>query len=153
MAKAKFADKAEAKTALSAAKEERKAAKEELRAFEKEHGLAKGEDHAGDEKNGKKWAKLKKVVDSKDEAVNDIEESMKELKSEKTIRPSKYEYPADVVTAADKKKWRAKQRTAAKKKDKGDEETAAPAEKKEKKNGNGNGEKKEKKKEKVSQED
>lgn len=114
---AKFKNKAEAKEALATAKEERKAAFAELRAFEKENSLAKGEDHSAS-KVGKKWAKLKAAYDKKVTASDAIEEAMKGLKSEPTVRPSKYTYPADCVTAADKKKFRAAARAAAKKGDK-----------------------------------
>jgi hypothetical protein len=120
---AKFANKAEAKEALTAAKESKKSAKQELKAFEKENELASGEDHSGDAKHGKRWSKLKKAVDSAEAKVTDIEGEMEGLKSAKVDRPSKYEYPADVVTALDKKKYRAKMRAAAKKADKGDATT------------------------------
>jgi hypothetical protein len=118
MAKQKFANKAEAKEALAQAKEERKAAKEELRAFEKENDLEKGGDHSAN----KKWAKLNGSLEKKEALIAEIEESMKDLKSEKVARVSKYEYPEDVVSAADKKKFRAAARAAAKKAAKGETE-------------------------------
>lgn len=120
-----YASKAEAKEALTAAKAERKVAKDELRAFEKEHELAKGEDHSADEKLGKKWKKLNDMVEKKEAAVSEIEEAMKDVKAAKAERPSKYDYPADVVTAADKKKYRTKMRAAAAKAEKGTEEPKA----------------------------
>ena len=110
----KFKNKAEAKEALGTAKEERKAAQSELRAFEKENSFEKGGDHSGN----KKWAKLKATVDKKAQAEEAIKTAMQSLKSERTPRPSKYTYPADCVSAADKKKYRAKMRAAAKSGDK-----------------------------------
>ena len=120
MAKTKFADKAEAKAALATAKEDRKSAKQELKAFEKENDLEVGGDHSGN----KRWAKLKKAVDAKEAVVTEIEEAIEGLKSEKTVRPTKYEYPAaeggGEMTAAEKKRYRAKMRAQKNKAEKGD---------------------------------
>lgn len=125
--------KEEAKKKLADAKEEAKAARSEMRAFEKENDLAKDTDHAGHEKLGKKWSKLKEAFDKKQKKVDEATASLAEVKKDKTPRPSKYEYPkgegGKEMTAAEKKKYRAKMRAEAKRKEKGD----AKAEKKEKK--------------------
>jgi hypothetical protein len=126
---AKFKNKEEAKTALTTAKEEKKAAFEELRAFEKENKLAKGEDHSGHEKLGKKWSKLKGTYDKKKAAVEEIETASKELKGERTPRATQYTYP-EGASASEKKKIRAAARAAAKKAAKEANGEAKPAKEK-----------------------
>lgn len=122
--------KEEAKAKLASLKEERKAAKEELRAFEKENKLAKETDHGGHEKFGKRWTKLNDAYQKKVAAIEKLEAEMAEIKTEKKSRVSTYEYPADVKTAAEKKKHRAKMRAEKKRAEKG--EAAPKKEKKEK---------------------
>jgi hypothetical protein len=144
MAKKKFADKAEAKKALETAKEESAAAKQELRAFEKENKLEKGGDHS----SNKKWSKLNKAYTAKQAEVEEIREALKEVKGPRKERVSKYEYPAEAKTAADKKKWRAKMRAEAKRAEKGDK----PAKKKDKASKAEKSEKSEKKSKKEKKE-
>lgn len=145
--------KEELKEQLKSLKEERKAAKEELRGFEKENKLAKGEDHSGDAKHGKKWAKLNQVVSNKEEKIAKVEASLEETKGEKGSGGfrQKYEYPDDITSAEDKKKYRAKMRAAAKRAEKGESEEK-PKKGKDAKEGVKK-DKKKVKKEKVEEED
>jgi hypothetical protein len=108
--------RAEIKEDLKAAKEELKVAKTEKRDFEKSSKLAKDTDHSGDAKHGKRWTKLNDMVVKKTTQVENLQKAVDEAKPETTVRPSKYDYPADVVSALDKKKYRTAQRAAAKKK-------------------------------------
>jgi hypothetical protein len=124
----KFANKDEAKTALSTAKEERKAAKTELRAFEKENELEHDADHSGNAKVGKKWKKLSDAYANKNTKVEKIQGEVDGFKKEKVERVSKYEYPKvddgkggkREMTAGEKKKFRAKSRAEGKKAEKGE---------------------------------
>lgn len=119
---------------LDAKKVELKEKRAELEAFEKEKGLKRGKDHSEDEKSGKKWKRLKGEVDALAAQRNTLADAVKDSKpkKEKVDRPSKYEYPADCTTADLKKKFRAAQRTAAKKKDKPEKVKVEKAEKTEK---------------------
>jgi len=126
--------KAELKDARTAAKEEYTVAKDEQRAFEKENGLAKGEDHSGDKKVGKKWKTMNDMTEKKKAAYEAAKTAYEEAPKEKVERESKYAYPDDVKTAADKKKYRAKMRADAKKaeKEEGKEKTGKKKDKGEK---------------------
>lgn len=128
MAKEKFKSYEAAKEALAPAREKLKAAKDERRAFEKENKLAKETDHSADEKHGKKWAKLNATVVAAQAEVDSAKEFMdaNKPKKEKAGRASTYEYPKEVVTVADKKKYRAKMRADKKRAEKGE---AAPEKK------------------------
>lgn len=121
MGKLKFENVEAAKENLASTKEELAVAQAEKKAFEKENKLAKGEDHS-ESKVGKKWTKLNDQVQKKLKAIEDIKAYMSENKpkKEKAGRVTSYTYPADVVTAGDKKKYRAKMRAEAKKADKAD---------------------------------
>lgn len=143
MATKKFANKAEAKEALSSAKEEKKAAFSELRAFEKENELAKGGDHSKDAKVGKKWNKLNETYQKKKASVEELEGAVKETKSDKTARKTVYDYPADIKTAGEKKKYRAKMRAEKKRAAKGDKTAENGTEKKASKKDKKKGKKKE----------
>jgi len=121
--------KDELKADLTAAREEKKAAFEEKRAFEKENKLEKGADHSGHEKLGKKWTKLETGLKAKQDKIKKIEEDIASLKKESSSSRTVYDYPEDIKSAADRKKYRAKARAAKKKAEKG--ETDKP--KKEKK--------------------
>ena len=114
--------KAELKEDLKAVKEELSVAKTEKKNFEKSSKLEKGGDHSADPKHGKKWTRLNAMVVKKTEEVEKLQAAITEAKGEAINRPSKYEYPADVLTAGDKKKYRAAQRAAAKKAAKGEAE-------------------------------
>lgn len=110
--------KAELKEDLKAAKEELKVARTEKRDFEKSNKLEKDADHSGNEKSGKRWTKLNDMVVKKQAAVDKIQVAIDEAAPEATVRAVKYDYPEDVVTALDKKKYRAAQRAAKKKAEK-----------------------------------
>jgi len=135
--------KDEAKAAVKTAKEGYKAARGEQRAFEKEHSLEKDVDHSGNEKQGKRWTKLSDRTKAAQEKVDKAEKALEEVKASGGSRRTTYDYPADVKTAADRKKFRTQQRAIKKKKEKGDEP------KKEKKVEKVEGEKKKVKKEKT----
>jgi hypothetical protein len=109
---------AEVKEQLASQKDEAKQAKKDLNKFCKENKLEADKEHP----DNKKWVKLKTLVEKTQKAVEDSEKWLEENKDKKesTPRASKYEYPADVVTAADKKKFRAQARAAANKKTKGE---------------------------------
>lgn len=113
MAKAKTYEQAQEE--LASAKATRKECNEAMAEFLKENKLKKGEDYSGhsDEKIAKKWKKLAAAQTEARAAVTAAEEAEKALKP-KAERASKYEYPEDVVTADDRKKYRAKMRNAAK---------------------------------------
>jgi hypothetical protein len=119
MAKKTFAERKEELTSL---KEDAKQARKDYKNFCKEAKLDPEVDNSADGKNGKKWTKLKALVEKTSKAVTETETWLAENKEskERTPRASKYEYPAEVVTAADKKKYRAQQRASANKKDKGE---------------------------------
>lgn len=104
----------ESEALLKSTKEEREVARAELKAFKKEKGI-KGEDPT-DEKILKTFTKLKGKKESKEASVEEIREWQKanKPKKERAERPSKYTYPAECVTPLDKKKFRAKARTAKK---------------------------------------
>lgn len=112
--------KEEAKKKLADAKDEAKAARGELRDFEKENDLEKGGDHSKHEKAGKKWSKLNDALKKKQDKVDAAQAVLDEVKKDKAPRPSKYEYPAEVKTPQDKKKYRAKMRAEKKRAEKGD---------------------------------
>jgi len=118
----KFKTFEDATAAMDTAKSARKAAREALKQFEVDNKLKHREDHSGDKKLGKQWSKLNDALQAQITAFEDAEAASKELKPAKQ-RESKYDYPADVTTAEQKKKYRTAQRAAAKKAEK---EAAAP---------------------------
>ena len=100
--------------AATKTRQEASAAKE---AYAKEHGLKTKKDHSDDPKHGKAWKALQKVykaAKAEEEAAKETEKGLKP----KVVKSSKYEYPEDVITADDKKKYRAKMRASAKAADK-----------------------------------
>lgn len=115
--------------AVETAKATRNAANESMQEFLKENKLKKG-DHS--EHEDKKVAKeYKRIAASQKEARAAFalaEEAAKALKPAKT-RVTTYEYPKEITTPEDKKRYRAKMRTAAKQKDKPEGE-AKPKKKK-----------------------
>lgn len=173
MGKLKVTTMEEATELLSSTKEELNAAKEEKSVYLKENGLKKNDDHSSDKKHGKNITRMDGVIAKKRELIDELKTWMQENKpaKEKKERAVKYDYPEDVVSAEDKKKYRAKQRTAAKNADKpkkeakekkAKKEEAAPEEKPSKKekskeekstNKDGKKEKKEKKEKKAQAED
>lgn len=95
------------------AKDALKAAKADLKAFRKENKIKPGEEPT-DEKLTKKFNKLVKAVEEAESELVKADTAIKELTPPKG-RATTYTYPEDVVTAADKKKYRAKMRRDAKK--------------------------------------
>jgi len=136
MAKSKFANYDEAAEAFKATKEELAVAREEKKTYFKENGLSQKEDYSADAKHGKKVKKFQEMIDKKIKERDETEAWMKENKpkKERAVRATTYEYPDDITTAEDKKKYRAKQRAAKKKAEKGEaEEKPTKKEKKAKK--------------------
>jgi hypothetical protein len=132
MAKKTYAERKEELTSL---KEDAKQARKDFKNFCKEAKLDPEADSAADAKHGKKWTKLKALVDKTAKAVTETETWLTENKEkkERTERASKYTYPPEITTAADKKKYRAQQRAAANKKDKGEAAGTEKVSKKKKK--------------------
>lgn len=125
----------EATKAAEGTKAARTAALKAKEAFAKENGLnPKGKGNGDHETHGKAWKKLQKAFTEAKEADEAAQTVAKGLKP-KTERVMKYEYPADVTTDADKKKFRTKMRAAAAKEAKGEtsEEKAPKKDKKAKK--------------------
>lgn len=117
--------------ATAAAKLVRSTAKTVVEAFEKENKLKPMSDHKDDSKHGKAWLKLKNAHRAGQKLVKEAEEAEKALKPAK-IRVTTYEYPADIITTGDKKKYRATQRAAKAKAAKGDTPKVEKASKAEK---------------------
>jgi hypothetical protein len=115
-----------ATAAAEAAKTKRQAARKVLDAFMEKNGLKAKKNHADDAKHGKEWKKLHDIWSAAKEAQEAAEKEAKSLKPV-TERAVKYDYPADVVTADDKKKHRAKMRALALKEAKGESTDAKPA--------------------------
>lgn len=105
----------EAKEALTQKKEELALAKEERKAFCKENGLSSKDDHSDDPKLGKKFKKLNDPVVKKTAEVEEIKAWMdaNKPKKEPKERAVKYEYPAGMTDANEKKKFRAAERRKA----------------------------------------
>lgn len=103
----------EALANLESAKEAKKAAYDAREAFSKKNGLPPKKDHSSHKEFGKAFSPLNQAwLDAKD-AITEAEKIEKEVRP-KSERPSKYDYPADIVTADDKKKYRAKMRAKVK---------------------------------------
>lgn len=95
---------------LEAAKATHTEAKEALKDFRTENEIKKGTDPSEvTGKAGKEYGKLVKAAEKAAEAYEKLKEAEKENRPRKE-RQSKYEYPADVVTAEDRKKYRTKMR-------------------------------------------
>lgn len=105
----------EAQKAKAAQVKEAKAA---LTDYFKENKLKKTEDYTEDPKHGKKVTRLESKVDKYSDELNDINEAIKKLKpgKEKSSEPKKlkYDYPPEIKTAEQKKKYRIEQRKLAK---------------------------------------
>lgn len=117
----KFNSVEDAKALITEQKEIRSSAKEERKAYAKENGLSIKEDHSGDKKHGKKWKQFTDAISAADAQIENAENWVKENKPKKSgggNRASKYEYPSDIVSADDKKKYRAKMRAEAKRTEK-----------------------------------
>lgn len=98
----------QAMEATQISKDAVKAAKAELKAFRKQHNL-KPDDSIEDEKLAKQLTKLTNKLSKAEEELAAAQETAKSLQPVKA-RITSYEYPEDCVTAADKKKYRAKKR-------------------------------------------
>ena len=94
---------------------ELKEAKANLNEFKKENKI-KGDAEPEGEKLQKKYTKLQAAVETTQEELDAIKETVKELKPAK-VRESKYEYP-EGLDAKEKKKFRTAARAAAKKAEK-----------------------------------
>lgn len=163
----KFNNAEDAKAFITSKREDKETAKGELKAFLKENKLDSKADHSEHAKHGKKYKKLQGTVEKLtkeiEEAKNWMESNKPEKKSKGGGTKTTYDYPADITSEADKKKYRAKMRAAKakgetpakeeksskkdKKKEGKAEETATTETKSDKKD------KKDKKKEKTSKED
>lgn len=129
--KDKVIKKAKVENSAESLEAKLKSLSEEKAAYYKENGLKVGKDYANDKKHGAYITKITKAIKEVEEAIKEIKGSVKEAageikKSAKKIKEavksvaSKYEYPADVVTAEQKKKYRRDMRAAAAKAAKGE---------------------------------
>lgn len=121
----------EALEQVNVAKEGLKEAKVAVREFRTENKIKRGKEPE-DAKLKASLAKLEKAVETAKEKLEASRADAKELKPRKQ-RATIYDYPADCVTDADKKKYRAKMRREKRKAEKaeeGGEEKKAPAKKK-----------------------
>jgi hypothetical protein len=116
----------EAMEAVNLKKTALKEAKAALRGFRKENDINPDEEIA-DAKLAKKHGKLVAAVTEAETALEEVSTAAKELKP-KAERAVKYEYP-EGMTAAEKKKFRAKARAAAKKEAKGEATDEKPVKK------------------------
>ncbi len=101
--------------------------RDEFYAFLKENKLKRNKDYSEDAKHGKKFSKFKTEIDKLVILRDGIKEQAKATKPKKAGgRASTYEYPADVTTPEEKKKYRTKMRAEAKKAEKAKEKAEAP---------------------------
>jgi len=101
---------------LNAAKEAKKTARGQFTGFCLKEKCSQKE-APKDKKVKAEWTKLHDDYKAHKAIVEKLEEEEKSLRPKKE-RAVKYEYPADCTSAADKKKYRAKMRAAAKGEDK-----------------------------------
>lgn len=104
----------ELKAALEEAQSSLKSAKSDLKEFMAENKIKKGTEVADvqDKKTRKAYESLVNSVDKFAAQVEKYSAEEKEARPAKA-RASKYEYPDDVVTKEDRKKWRTKMRNQA----------------------------------------
>lgn len=107
----------EAQKAKAAQVKEAKAA---LKSYFSENKLKMAEDYSDDPKHGKKVMRLESKVDKYSDELNDINEALKKMKPGKAkasgegkAKNLKYDYPEDVKTAEQRKKYRIEQRKLA----------------------------------------
>jgi hypothetical protein len=130
-------DDAQAK--IVSTREELTVVKDEKKAYMKENELKAGEDYSADAKHGKKIQKWDKLIEEKKALIEELKTFAKENKpkKEKVARETSYTYPpgenGEPMTAAEKKKFRAKSRAEKKKAAKAEAEGTEPKEKNEKK--------------------
>ena len=128
----KFQTYEEALTAQEEAKSAVKEAKTALTEYYTKNKLKRNEDYTDDAKHGGKIQRLQQNIDKASETLADINEQVKGLKpgKAKAGRDTKYEYPADCVTAEQRKKYRIKMRKEADSDKPKKEKTEKPAPKK-----------------------
>lgn len=115
---AKFKNYDEATKAVDESKKVRTAAKEALEAFCKTNKIKKGTPSSEvDKKLRGEYKTLTAAYQEARKAVDEASEAAKALKPAK-VRETKYDYPADCVTAEQKKKFRTAARAAAKRAEK-----------------------------------
>lgn len=106
----------EAVAAVNAAKEARETAKNNLTEFLEKNKLRKNADHSGkikDKKLQKEYDGLRDAWEKAKTAEGEAKEAEKGLRPKKD-RKVKYNYPADMTSSGDRKKFRAACRTRAK---------------------------------------
>ena len=121
-----------AKNAQELKAQQVKDAKAALATYFKENKLKKTEDYSEDAKHGKKVSRLESKVDKYSEELITINEAVKSYKPGKAKKDAaprnlKYDYPEDVKTAEQRKKYRIEQRKAAKSGEEGSEAKPAKA--------------------------
>lgn len=150
----------EAKDALIAAKNGLRDAKKELTKFRKSNKLKSGEEPE-DAKLAKTLKKLTQAVEKAEAVVADAKDKVKESKPKRGFK-TKYTYPMVTdeesgeereMTAAEKKKFRAKARAEKKKAEKGEDQPKTGKEKKAGKAKKGKAKKGKAKKEATPEED
>lgn len=127
----KYESLEDAKTAQELKAQQVKDAKAALATYFKENKLKKTEDYSEDAKHGKKVSRLESKIDKYSEELITINEAVKGFKPGKAKKESapknlKYDYPDDVKTAEQRKKYRIAARKAA---GGGEEGTDKPAKK------------------------
>lgn len=100
----------ESQDTVKSVKAEINEAKKALTTYFKENKLKKNEDYSEDKKHGKKISRLEKAVEKAQEKLKTVKEASKGTGT----RATKYEYPDDITTAAQRKKYRQEQRALAK---------------------------------------
>lgn len=105
---------------LAAVKTDLTVARDTFDAFIKKNKLEKGKDYTKDKKYGKEYTKLTTAINELTAKRTELECESKKEKSKKKALSSraKYEYPADIVTPEQRKKYRVEQRKLANKKEK-----------------------------------
>lgn len=121
-----------AKNAQELKAQQVKDAKAALATYFKENKLKKTDDYSEDAKHGKKVTRLESKVDKYSEELISINEAVKSYKPGKAKKDAaprnlKYDYPDDVKTAEQRKKYRIEQRKAAKSGEEGSEAKPAKA--------------------------
>lgn len=112
--KAKEAAKAESPN-LAAVKTELTIARDNFKTFLTKNELERNKDYSTDKKFGKEYTKLSNAINELTTAKAELEVETKSKKKSVASSRTKYDYPAGVTTAEQKKKYRVEQRSAAKK--------------------------------------
>lgn len=123
MAKTEATDLNAVNEKLQAAKDAQKENNAALASFRKKNKLKKGAEPA-DEKLSKELKKLEAASQKGKELVESLTAEAKKLTPRKE-RVTKYAYPEDCTTSADKKKFRAKMRAEERKAKKGEDSSTA----------------------------